>query len=467
MGDEDHEEPPVAEDEKKLEEEIDKEISKLKYFLEEADELIESKDYVEIDILRKRADKIINKLSDIIAQTEELKLDHGITPRTVRQWKKDVRSKYLSLIKENERLTRALKGEQEQLERESERKQVELDQKRQEQHERRMAEFRQRQEERERQLWEEKFEAELRMTQQKIEIEKSAKATTAKLPKLKITPFKETATDWVRFENISLTQVHEKPITAEEKYGYLLEMVCQRVRDKIANLKPSEAGYKTAWDRLKREYGQTKVVVNAHVEEIVNLPVVRGYNYTKIREFYESLSWNYDALLTLGEVEMLKGFVMTTVNKLPQVKPDLVRTDEDWENWDMAALIKEIQKWLTRHKVDPGETRKESSWFASRGGKHGQEGGKSVSPICIFCKKDHWGGDCKTIVTLEARKRFFVENQLCFNCGKPGHRANRCHSRGCVKCRARHHTSLRDQEHTKESIFTGYTSPVEGETLHQ
>ena len=59
----------------------------------------------------------------------------------------------------------------------------------------------------------------------------------------------------------------------------------------------------------------------------------------KVREFYEPLSRNYDALLTLGEAEMLKGFVMTTVNKLPQVKPDLVRTDDNWENWDMAALI--------------------------------------------------------------------------------------------------------------------------------
>jgi hypothetical protein len=35
----------------------------------------------------------------------------------------------------------------------------------------------------------------------------------------------------------------------------------------------------------------------------------------KVREFYEALSRNYGALLTLGEAEMLKGFVMTTVNK--------------------------------------------------------------------------------------------------------------------------------------------------------
>jgi hypothetical protein len=56
-----------------------------------------------------------------------------------------------------------------------------------------MAELRERQEEHERKLWEAKLEAELRMTQEKIEIEKSARGTTAKLPKLKI-----------------LTQVHEK-----------------------------------------------------------------------------------------------------------------------------------------------------------------------------------------------------------------------------------------------------------------
>ena len=34
----------------------------------------------------------------------------------------------------------------------------------------------------------------------------------------------------------------------------------------------------------------------------------------------------------------------------------------------MAALIDEIQKWLNRHKVDPGETRKEGAWFVSKDG---------------------------------------------------------------------------------------------------
>ena len=44
----------------------------------------------------------------------------------------------------------------------------------------------------ERQLWEERLQAELVMTERKLEMER---------PKLKITPFDGTSTDWLRFEN--------------------------------------------------------------------------------------------------------------------------------------------------------------------------------------------------------------------------------------------------------------------------
>ena len=111
----------------------------------------------------------------------------------------------------------------------------------------------------ERDMWEEKFNAELKMTEKKIELERTAKARLA-----------STAADWVRFENMFLTQINSRPISDGEKFGYLLESVVPKVRDRLANLKPGTVGYKTAWERLKKEYGQTKVVVNAHMDEIIN-----------------------------------------------------------------------------------------------------------------------------------------------------------------------------------------------------
>ena len=165
-----------------------------------------------------------------------------------------------------------------------------------------------------------------------------------------------------------ITQVHNKSISAEEKFGYLLEIVNPNVRAKIANLKPGEIVYKIAWERLKSEYGQRKLVVNTQVEEIVNLPVIKGSNYLKIQEFYKSVSRNYDVLLTLGKANMLKGFVMSTLNKVPQVRPDIVQMDEIWENWE--ALINNLQQWLKRDKVDdaPGDIgsvrpKREKHWY--------------------------------------------------------------------------------------------------------
>lgn len=50
-----------------------------------------------------------------------------------------------------------------------------------------------------------------------------------------------------------LSLVHEKATAPEEKYGVLLEMVCPKVREKIANLKSGEVGYKIAWEGFKAE----------------------------------------------------------------------------------------------------------------------------------------------------------------------------------------------------------------------
>ena len=35
-----------------------------------------------MDIANRRAEKILGKLSDLISQAEELKIDHGVSPRS-------------------------------------------------------------------------------------------------------------------------------------------------------------------------------------------------------------------------------------------------------------------------------------------------------------------------------------------------------------------------------------------------
>ena len=82
---------------------------------------------------------------------------------------------------------------------------------------------------------------------------------------------------------------------------------------------------------------------------------------------------------------------MSTLNKLPHVRPDIVRTDDNWEDWNMETLIKNLQAWLRRNKPgDPPGTlreppKRERHWFAAKGSDQPRE---RAAPCCMYCKED-------------------------------------------------------------------------------
>ena len=159
----------------------------------ETDELIKLRDYTEMDIVNKRAEETVGKLAYLISQAEELQIDHGVSPRSMRQGKKDVKARHSTFLVDKEKLAKFLNNRQEEIDEEMERKRFEAKQEQQREEERRLTELRLRQEEHERRMWQEKIDAELQATHKRLELEKEARSTTAKLPKLIITPFKKNA----------------------------------------------------------------------------------------------------------------------------------------------------------------------------------------------------------------------------------------------------------------------------------
>ena len=89
-----------------LQAEIDKEIEKLKYYLEESDELIKIEDLLEIEIINKRSELIHDMLCNIVDQVHKVNIDRGVeTARAVRQWKKDTKEKYAPWIHQMQKIS--------------------------------------------------------------------------------------------------------------------------------------------------------------------------------------------------------------------------------------------------------------------------------------------------------------------------------------------------------------------------
>ena len=128
-----------------------------------------------MDIANRRVEKIVGKLSDLISQAEELNFDHGASPRSVRQWKNDVKARYSTFLVEKESLRSFLNNRREEIDEEIERKRFEAKQEQRREEERRLTELRLRQEEHERRMWQEKMQAELQPTHKRLELEKEAR----------------------------------------------------------------------------------------------------------------------------------------------------------------------------------------------------------------------------------------------------------------------------------------------------
>jgi hypothetical protein len=58
----------------------------LKYYLEQMDDLIEEKDYKEIEMVSKWSEAILDEIYDLVSSMQEVKVDRGeYTARTIRQ----------------------------------------------------------------------------------------------------------------------------------------------------------------------------------------------------------------------------------------------------------------------------------------------------------------------------------------------------------------------------------------------
>ena len=190
------------------------------------------------------------------------------------------------------------------------------------------------QEKEEKTIWEikKKFEAKAN------EKESKASKPKAKLTKLFITKFQGMKLDWQRFWG-QFEAVDKSEISPVTKSSYLKELLVPRVRATTDGLPFTSEGYIIAENILKTQYGRLSEVANAHVQSMMELPVITGTNPARICEFYEKLVTNIQTQESMGKEKEIIGYVRVTLNKLPGIRVDLLRLHDDWQEWGFPQLV--------------------------------------------------------------------------------------------------------------------------------
>ena len=265
----------------------------------------------------------------------------------------------------------------------------------------------------------------------------------AKLPKLIISKLNGEYTDWVRFWGQFSENIDQTSIAPISKFSYLRELLGEKVKHTIEALPFTPEGYNRAKSILLDKYGKRSEIAKIHIREILDLPTISSTNIKKIHEFAEKLSYNVQAPETMKKLEQVNGAMSMTLDKLPTIRGDLVRTDPEWENWDFCKLVEALRQWTKRNPQDDAHggqnsARKRDTLFhASRGMK---------PRGCIYCdSSEHKANDCSNVTSVSERKQILAKRRLCFNCACGSHKASECASKiACKKCGKRHHTSICD-----------------------
>ena len=224
-------------------------------------------------------------------------------------------------------------------------------------------------------------------------------------------------------------------------------MLKPKVRNLVDELPCTTADYERAKNILKSKYGKDSEVANAHIQSLISLPKITSSRSNKINEFYEKLVTHVQALDTMGKLKEIKGYVRLTLDKLPGIKSDLVRTDDKWQDWDFETLTKELSKWIDR-KPEKTERKQDSKKEQLLQAK--QKDGKTQTKPCVYCNlTNHRSNECEKVKGMQERKKTLSEKKLCFNCTGSQHRASEWKSkRSCQICQRKHHTLICDKSST-------------------
>ena len=130
----------------------------------------------------------------------------------------------------------------------------------------------------------------------------------------------------------------------------------------------------------------------------------------------------------------------------------MVRTDENWQEWDFPKFVYALQGWTERNPVTIRSSDK--TWHDSNAFNTQLDDARPRDRGCVYCEStDHKPHECTKVSDPNERKKMFLKKRLCFNCAGDDHRASECRSRKtCLFCKRRHHTSICDRGNADNSM---------------
>ena len=176
----------------------------------------------------------------------------------------------------------------------------------------------------------------------------SADVPKVKLPKLTLKWFNGDLTNWTTFWDSFESSIHNNTgLSNIDKFNYLNSLLERSAAEAISGLTLTSTNYDEAVTILKKRFGNKQLIINKHMDILLNLDAVTSsYNLRGLRRLFDLVESNVRGLRSLGVPPESYGSLLSSVlmNKLPQEFRLLVSRDIKDGEWELDSLMRVVEK---------------------------------------------------------------------------------------------------------------------------
>ena len=270
-----------------------------------------------------------------------------------------------------------------------------------------------------------------------------------KLPKLTLKKFSGDLTTWTTFWGFFESAVHNNlDLSSIDKFNYLHLLLERAAVDAISRLTLTAANYDEAIAILKKCFGNMQLIINKHMDILINLEVVTAYNPKSLRNLFDKVETQVRGLKSLGVLSSTYGSFLSSIlmTKLPHNLRLLVSRRVPDDDWDLDSLMRILDEeigareraatMLTPHPICQRQGKDSATAAVLMTGDSSFRG-------CAYCGQDHPSSLCRTVADTNSRKQILRKSGRCFVCLRKYHTGRDCRSnQKCTICHGQHHTSI-------------------------
>lgn len=298
----------------------------------------------------------------------------------------------------------------------------------------------------------------------------------AKLPRIQLPTFSGRYEEWPTYKDIFTALVHNTSISDVRKLHYLKTSVAGEAEMLLRHVQITESNYATAWELLQGRFGSKKMIVSSVLKKFCCQKKISNPSATQIKALLDNTVECINSLnnMNINTTTWDPILVFLVTQKLDSETLKCWEEEAYKENSDELSTWVELKKFLeskfrTLELIAPitttvtkEKTQGHKAYHVVAKETENDKGDSaqtknSSSPLCVYCKGDHYIFSCKEFAkqTVEQRREFVKNKNLCFNCLIPNHIVYKCkQKRKCRVCGRKHHSLLHEGKETTQESAT-------------